>query len=95
MSDNRLILFVTGDAPRSRRARQNLRAALDRLDLQGIAPEEVDVIREPQRALALGLFANPALVLVTADQRSQFLYGDLSDAERLDAFLEMLVTPSG
>lgn len=94
MSENRLILFVTGDAPRSVRARQHLAAALDRLGTSDVVTEEVDVIREPQKALQNGVFATPALALVTGDQRWQFLYGDLSDEASLHRFLDTL-TVSG
>jgi circadian clock protein KaiB len=83
-----LVLFVTGDAPRSARARGNLERALEGLDRESLVVEEVDLIQQPQRALDYGVFATPALALVTTEGAQQFLYGDLSDEASLHRFLE-------
>lgn len=93
MSDYRLILFLTGDAPRSKRARKNLSAALDRVGGPDVTTDEIDVIQHPEAALSHGVFATPALALVTPNNDRQFLYGDLSDQSRLDTFLGTLVAP--
>jgi len=87
VSDYRLILFVTGEAPRSQRARANLDAALERLRAHDTGCEEVDLIQSPQRALDTGIFATPALALIDARGNQQLLYGDLSDDTRVDRFL--------
>lgn len=81
-----LILFVTGDAPRTRRARRNLAAALSEAGLDGW-PREIDLLEEPRQALDFGMFATPAL-LRTGEQRPRaVLYGDLSDEATLSQFL--------
>ena len=81
-----LILFVTGDAPRTRRARRNLAAALSEAGIDGW-PREIDLLEEPRQALDFGMFATPAL-LRTGEQRPRaVLYGDLSDEATLGQFL--------
>ena len=82
-----LILFVTGDAPRSRRARQNLAHALEQLGLSGAETREVDLIAEPGQTLAYGIFATPALLRPGANGQAEVLYGDLSEREALERFL--------
>ena len=85
-------LFVTDDAPRSRRARANLAAAIQTLGrgLDGI--REVDVLRNPQVALAHGVFAVPALMRGDLDYGGPVMYGDLSEAAKLLAFLQAFVS---
>jgi circadian clock protein KaiB len=82
-----LILFVTGDAPRSRRARQNLARALEQLGLSGAEAREVDLIAEPGQTLAYGIFATPALLRPGSNGEAEVLYGDLSEREALERFL--------
>ena len=82
-----LILFVAGDAPRSRRARANLAAALDAAGRER-QPREIDVLADPGAALRFGMFATPALVRPDpAGGAPAVLYGDLSDRARLERFL--------
>ncbi len=58
----KFVLFVAGDTPNSALAFANL-TALCRAHLPGRhAIETVDVFREPQRALADGIFMTPTLV---------------------------------
>jgi len=58
----KFLLFVAGDTPNSALAIANL-TALCRAYLPGrYAIETVDVFREPQRALAEGIFMTPTLV---------------------------------
>lgn len=83
----RLILFVTGDAPRSRRARRNLTAALEALGVQTVAAQEIDLTAEPEQTLAYGVFATPALLKEGQGQGADVLYGDLSDRQALEQFL--------
>jgi len=90
VSGYRLILFVTGEAPRSQRARANLDTALTRLKADGVALDEVDLIQSPQRALEAGVFATPALALINTDGGQQLLYGDLSDHASVERFLAPL-----
>lgn len=88
MSDEQLILFVTGDAPRSRRARANLAQALTAAD--GTSPDyqEIDLTREPQRMVEYGIFATPALASVGPGGLVAVLYGDLSNETALHRFLQ-------
>ena len=83
----RLILFHTGDAPRSRRARDNLAQALERLGLRPDVRDEVDLIVQPEKGVRYGVFATPALVRVVEGDPAAVLYGDLSDASSLERFL--------
>lgn len=85
----RLILFVTGDAPRTRRARSNLSSALARNGLDGW-PREIDLLKDPGEAIAFGMFATPALLRADDMLDKAVLYGDLSDERALRQFLEEL-----
>lgn len=82
-----LILFTTGDAPRSRRARTHLTAALNALGSRDLQVEEIDVIARPSEAVRYRVFATPALMWHVAGSAESVLYGDLSDREALLAFL--------
>lgn len=86
-----LILYVTGDAPRSVRARANLERALESLALPPDTAREIDLIETPGEAIRRGIFATPALVRDGAEDRPAILYGDLSDERRLQQFLSSLV----
>ena len=96
MTDERwtLTLFVTGDAPRSRRAHRNLAAALERAGGDMDAVTEVDLLADPQCALVNGIFATPALLLETADGERTIMYGDLSEHGKLDSFLADWCAPA-
>ena len=84
-----LLLFVAGNAPRSVRARANLSAALKKRGLEsGVQVREIDLLEHPEQTLEYGVFATPALMLGKAG--SGVLYGDLVDAQRLQAFLAVL-----
>lgn len=85
-----LILFVTGDAPRSRRAQLNLTAALEATGLGNAPACEIDVLREPEKAISFGIFATPALMHVNAAGQRRVVYGDLSDENSLQEFLSAL-----
>ena len=85
-------LFVTDDAPRSRRARANLVAAIQTLGRGLDDIREVDVLRNPQVALAHGVFAVPALMRGDLDYGGPVMYGDLSEAAKLTAFLQAFVS---
>jgi len=89
-----LTLFLTGDAPRSRRARSNLAAALHRAGADMDAVHEVDLLADPQQALAHGIFATPALMLDTAAGTPAIMYGDLSEHGKLDSFLADWFAPA-
>ena len=85
---DRLILFVAGDAPRSRRARANLRDALERQGLAGAWPREIDLLRHPEEGVAHGMLASPALLYHHPRRRHPAtLYGDLSNTAALERVL--------
>lgn len=82
-----LALLVTGDAPRSNRARSHLQNVMQEVGLASSIVHEIDVLREPLVAIRFRVFATPALVSVRDDQAASVLYGDLSDAEAVRRFL--------
>ncbi|SEL14007.1 circadian clock KaiB family protein [Halomonas daqiaonensis] len=88
--DSSLILFVTGEAPRSHRAQRNLAAALDASGISDAPAREIDLLHEPQQAIHFGIFATPALMHIDASGNRRVLYGDLSDEHRLKDFLSVL-----
>lgn len=82
-----LTLFVTGNAPRSRRARANLAAALKALDMGSITPLEIDLIAHPEQTISYSVFATPALLKTENTGEMSVLYGDLSEEDKLHRFL--------
>lgn len=90
-----LALLVTGDAPRSNRARSHLQQALQDAGLPSSAVHEIDVLREPLVAIRFRVFATPALVSVRDDQATAVLYGDLSDPEAVQRFLRDVAVQGG
>lgn len=85
----RLILFVTGDAPRSRRAKANLAETLERLEIEPTELVEIDLTADPTQTLSYGIFATPALLRASESGRSEVLYGDLSERKTLERFLTL------
>jgi circadian clock protein KaiB len=83
-----LTLFVTGDAPRSRRARANLDQALKSLGREHVKPMEIDLLQHPDQSERHSVFATPALVRMDRDGHKSILYGDLSEESKLNDFLE-------
>ena len=82
-----LALLVTGDAPRSNRARSHLQDAMRDTGLPHTIVHEIDVLRDPLVAIRFRVFATPALVAVRDDRAAAVLYGDLSDPEAVRRFL--------
>lgn len=93
-STRRLMLFLAGDSPGSRRARSNLASVLGDYDLDDSAVTIVDVLSEPVVALDMSVFATPALIY-GGDEAESSLYGDFSDAETLRGFLENIFGARG
>lgn len=87
-----LILFITGNAPRSQRARKNLAAALASLGLDSIEPLEIDLMKHPEQTVSYSVFATPALLRTDDRGNMQVLYGELSDERKLTDFLDNLGT---
>ena len=80
-------LFITGDSPRSLRARSNLATALERIADVDISVRYIDLLQEPDRISEYGIFATPALIRQRADGEPAVLYGDLSNGGKLQRFL--------
>lgn len=82
-----LRLFVTGDAPRSQRARANLAEALEQIGLDASSVREIDLTADPAQTLVFHIFATPALLRTNDAGDAEILYGDLSERRALDRFL--------
>jgi len=85
-----LMLFVTGEAPRSQRARNNLSAALKKLGCNSITPLQIDLLEHPEESVSYSVFATPTLLRRRHDGMMTTIYGDLSDEKKLLDFLAPL-----
>ncbi len=83
-----MILFVTGDSPRSQRARSNLARALQEAGRAADEAEEVDLLAQPEKVTEYRIFATPALLSCGEGGQPAVLYGDLSDRNMLAHFLD-------
>ncbi|MDZ7748716.1 MAG: circadian clock KaiB family protein [Halofilum sp. (in: g-proteobacteria)] len=59
-----------------------------------LAMRETNPVQQPEQDLSHGIFATPALVRVSAGDRSRVLYGDLSETQRLRHFLAEGTAPA-
>lgn len=84
----KLVLFVAGGSRNSLLALANLRRMFGPSRATGSQFEVVDVIEEPDRALAARVFVVPTLLYADRDLH-QRLIGDLDSADDLRAFLEI------
>jgi circadian clock protein KaiB len=88
MTYYRFRLYVTGNAPSSRRAIQNLRSLCES-ELQGrYELEVIDVLKHPERAGIGKILATPTLVRELPEPIRK-LIGDLSDREKVWLGLEL------
>ena len=81
--DTTLILFVTGNSPRSQRARDALRQTLA---AEGHDPDgyrEIDLLKQPECIVEYRVFAAPTLIHCVPGEETEVLYGDLTDPEKL------------
>lgn len=85
-----LILFVTGSAPRSQRARVNIAQMLEQLNCTDVQPFEIDLLEQPEQGIKHSVFATPSLLKVSPTGEVSVLYGDLSEEDRLRHFLSDL-----
>lgn len=77
-----LHLFVAGDEPNSRRARENLeRICSEYLD-GDCTIEETDVFSDFQSALKMGIYVTPALMITTSES-SVTVFGNLSNTQKI------------
>jgi len=77
-----LRLYIAGGAPNSMQAIANLEAVCAEYLKGGHRLEVVDVIEEPQRAMAEGVLVTPSLVKLSPQPAVQVI-GNLSDRKRL------------
>lgn len=89
---SRLRLYVTGDSPRSLRAKRNLADAFVKLHIDSIEVCEVDLLENPGEALQSSIYATPALLYLKRNGRESVIYGDLSDEKILLTFLKSFVS---
>ena len=80
----RIRLFISGDAPNSRIAQENLRRMEAQLDGCRFDVEIVDVMIDPQTALAHSVFLTPALQIVDPGPGT-IIFGNLSDMNALQS----------
>ena len=83
-----ITLFVAGDAPSSRAARQVLDeivAALDGTPAYNV----IDVLRNPAKALEAGLIATPTLILEHNGEQRRYV-GELRSRDELAKMLTTL-----
>ena len=85
-----LILFVTGDSPRSLRARANLATAVEDIADNRLTVRHIDLLQDTSGVAEYGIFATPALIHVRASGEPAVLYGDLSNGPELERFLANL-----
>lgn len=78
-----LTLFLSGDSPNSRLARENLHALCGKARDKAYQIEIVDVFKCPQRALDASVFLTPALH-VRSEDFAQTIYGNLSNHDILE-----------
>lgn len=89
-ANTELILFVTGDSPRSLRARANLAKALEEVASTRMTVRHVDLLADTEGISEYGIFATPALIYVRENGEPAVLYGDLSNEPELQRFLANL-----
>jgi len=77
----RLRLFVAGDEPNSRQARENLAWLCEQHLKERYELEIVDVLEDFRPALQDGVLVTPALIVVAPTPRVTIL-GNLSDTEK-------------
>jgi len=80
-----LILFVVGDEPNSRQARQNMEHLREIIE-ESVEYEVIDVLENFQTALDHDILATPALVRARPAPQLTIL-GNLSDTKRVMALL--------
>ena len=77
-----LRLYVAGSAPNSVRAIANLRALCEEHFAAATTVEIVDLLQEPERALADGILVTPTLLKLSPPPTRRVV-GNLSDASKV------------
>jgi circadian clock protein KaiB len=83
----RLRIYVAGNAPNSRRAIANAKAICEEHFAAGHEIEIVDLLKDPERALADGIVVTPTLVRLVP-LPVQRVIGNLSDVRQVLLALE-------
>jgi circadian clock protein KaiB len=88
IKENRIVLrlFVAGDAPHSRIAKENLQRFRERAADCEFEVEVVNVLENPQIMLDLGIYLTPALQVIEP-KPGGLIYGNLSDDRTLRGYL--------
>lgn len=81
-----LRLFIAGDAPNSRMAKENLKRFRESLIGFHFEIDVVDVLENPQVMLDYGIYLTPALQIIEP-RPGGLIYGNLNDGEALRTFL--------
>ncbi len=72
-------LFIAGDSPNSRIARENLQKIVRQANDCQFEIEIVDVLKNPQLALDHGVYITPALQILTPERI--LVFGNLNDEQ--------------
>lgn len=78
----RLRLFIAGNAPNSSRAIANCRAICDEHFASGYSLDIVDLVKDPQRALADNIIVTPTLLKLWPAPEERVI-GSLTDTEQV------------
>lgn len=81
-----LRLFIAGDAPNSRLAKENLRRFCERTAGIHFELDVIDVLDNPQVMLDYGIYLTPALQIIEPSP-GRLIYGNLSNEEALQTLL--------
>ncbi|MFW6055419.1 MAG: circadian clock KaiB family protein [Thermodesulfobacteriota bacterium] len=82
-----LRLFITGEAPNSFIAKENLRRLQKSLSGCRFEVEIVDVLKTPQVALEHGVYVTPALQIVEPSGPGALIFGNLQNLDSLRALV--------
>ncbi len=86
MTKQLLRLYIAGESASSRRAEKGIAALQARIPADVWEVEVIDVLAHPERAEQAGILATPTLSYEDST-RPRRIVGDLSDTERVLAFL--------
>ena len=78
-----LRLFVAGDEPNSRRAKENLSNLCDEYLKGDCKIETIDILKDYQTAINDRIFVTPALKVEMTQKPTLTIYGNLSDEKKL------------
>lgn len=81
-----LRLFIAGDAPNSRLAKENLRRFCERAAGIHFELEIIDVLDNPQVMQDCGIYLTPAFQIIEPGP-GRLIYGNLSNEEALQTLL--------